>query len=121
MFKDAYAQFPQSTVADKINRDGLIELYNNQDKYHEVEILNQVHDSIVFQIPIAVGWERITWILFDIKDALERPIPWNPPFVIPADFKIGLSLGDMIDINMCGKKEVCEQLSTWYDQHVGNK
>ena len=93
MFQDAYAQFPQSTVADKVNQDGLNELYYNQDIYEEVEVLNQVHDSLVFQIHTSVGWTRMVELLNLIKDALERPIPWDPPFVIPVDFKVGTSLG----------------------------
>jgi len=93
LFKDAYAQIPQSTTADKINEQGLSYIYYNQDKFKEVELLIQVHDSIGFQIPLSASWTRHAEILFDIKKSLETPLRWNDiEFVIPVDFCMGLNL-----------------------------
>jgi len=100
LFKEAYSWIPQSTVADKVNEDGLIEIYYNQDRYKEVELLNQVHDSIVFQIPINVGLRRHAEILLSIKRSLEKPISWRGrEFVIPC----GLTMGKT---NMKSMKEI---------------
>jgi uracil-DNA glycosylase family 4 len=93
MFKEAYAQIPQSSVADIIDERGLIEVYYNQDKYHESELLMQVHDSIVIQIPLSHGWKRHAEILLDIKKSLEQPLSnGETEFVIPADISMGLNL-----------------------------
>jgi uracil-DNA glycosylase family 4 len=93
LFKEAYAQIPQSSVADKINRDGLIPIYR---KDWEVELLNQVHDSIVLQIPISIGIHRHFEILSEIKGWLEEPLQWGQfKFSIPAEIKGGYNLYDM--------------------------
>jgi len=93
LFKDAYAQIPQSTVADKINEQGLSYIYYNQDKFKEVELLIQVHDSIGFQIPLSAPWIRHAEILWDIKQSLETPVKWNDvEFTIPSDICMGLNL-----------------------------
>ena len=88
------AQIPQSTVADKINEEGLIYLYYNQDKFHPVELLLQVHDSIGFQIPLSLPWEDHAKILLQLKESLETPLKTDNgiEFTIPVDFVMGTSL-----------------------------
>jgi DNA polymerase-1 len=99
LFKAAYDYIPQSTVATKLNRDGVLELYQKQDLYPEVELLNQVHDSVVFQLPIAAGFLRHAEILTHLKQALESPLKWrSTSFSIPADLKMGLNFGVMEDV-----------------------
>jgi uracil-DNA glycosylase family 4 len=96
LFKQAYNYNPQSTVADKINEDGLLYIWNNPELYY-VEILNQVHDSIVFQIPLSQSLEYHVACLSLIKQSLEKPITWrnNTVFSIPAAFKVGKNMYDM--------------------------
>jgi len=99
LFKEAYSFIPQSTVADKINEHGLIEVYYDQHKYHHVELLNQIHDSIVFQIPVSIGWESHAKILLAIKEKLETPLSWRGrEFIIPADLSIGSNMKDMENV-----------------------
>jgi DNA polymerase-1 len=108
LFKEAYSFIPQSTTADKINRDGVNFIYYNQDKFHDVELLNQVHDSIVFQIPISIGWSKHVAILREIKASLESPIEWAKSgitFSIPAEVQAGFNLKDMTVIRMDGTEE----------------
>lgn len=95
LFKSAYAFIPQSTVADVINERGLEFVYYSKDPLmQKVELLNQVHDSIVFQIPVSLGWDAIATILSAIKTSLETPLTWRGnSFVIPAEFKCGRRLG----------------------------
>ncbi len=103
LFGQAYSFIPQSTVADKINRHGLLEVYGDQQKYHHVELLNQVHDSIVFQIPLSIGWQTHADILLEIKKSLERPLQWRGrEFVIPADLQIGRNMKDMEEVKWSG-------------------
>jgi DNA polymerase-1 len=94
LFKDAYAQIPQSTVADVINERGIEHIYYDQVNYGYVELLLQVHDSIVFQIPLSVPWKEHARILMRIKASLETPLEWKTrTFTIPAD--VQMSLGHM--------------------------
>lgn len=90
LYKSGYSAIPQSTVPDHLNRFGLMFLYNN---YPEVELLAQIHDSIVFQIPIKAGVMRICQILNELKASMETPIHWKAKqFSIPLDIEIGHSL-----------------------------
>lgn len=100
LFKQAYAFIPQSTTADIINRWGLNEFYYNTQKFQEVELLRQVHDSINFQIPLSIGLEKIAQILKGMKESLERPLHYrNQTWVIPAEFSLGFNLKDQTEIN----------------------
>ena len=88
LFKEAYSAIPQSTVADKINREGVKFLYYRQDLFPEVELLTQIHDSIGIQIPLSAGWERHAEILLLLKANLETPLTCHGrEFVIPVDIK----------------------------------
>jgi uracil-DNA glycosylase family 4 len=99
LFKAAYDYIPQSTVATKLNL-GLRYIYTNQADFKEVELLNQVHDSIWFQIPLSTPFSRHAEILRLIKAELEAPISWKTSsFSIPADFKMGLNFKDLKEIS----------------------
>lgn len=89
LFKSAYSYIPQSTVADVINERGIEYVYFNQLEFSPVELLLQVHDSIVFQIPKAIPLERHAEMLWKIKKNLETPLHWKlQNFVIPAEIQI---------------------------------
>lgn len=100
-YKEAYAHIPQSTTADKINEHGVEYIYYNQDLFRPVELLNQVHDSTVFQIPLSVPWTEHARILRLVKNSLEIPLVWHDTkFVVPADISVGFNMGKkhMIEI-----------------------
>jgi len=89
----AYAYIPQSTIADIINTRGLYYIYWN---IPEVKLLNQIHDSIVFEIPLSVPIERHIEILNSIKQRLEEPLVWkDKSFVIEVEIKCGTNFGNM--------------------------
>ena len=119
LFKEAYAYIPQSTVADVINQHGVIEIYYHQEKYPEVELLNQVHDSIIFQVPRSAGVERHYEILRDLCVSLETTLEWHGrEFTIPAEvtmmfdnFKNGIEIGKL---TLMEKSVVTDHLS----QHI---
>lgn len=94
LFKEAYAWIPQSTVGDKLNIDGILYTYYNQTLFAPIDLLNQVHDSMVFQCNIKqYSMERIAECLLRIKESLEQPVVWrDTSFVIPIDLEIGISL-----------------------------
>lgn len=92
-FKEAYAHLPQSTTADKINEHGVNYIYYNQQLFKPVELLTQIHDSVVFQIPLSVPWLQMAEIVINIKNSLERPLTWRDrEFKVPADTSIGLNM-----------------------------
>jgi hypothetical protein len=112
LFKEAYSFIPQSTVADKLNRHGLVFLYQQQDMFKKVELLNQVHDSVVFQIPLSAGPAYAATALELLKANLEQPIKWrSAEFVIPADISVGTNLGDMKEV----PRDVCATYAGLYN------
>lgn len=94
LFKEAYAFIPQSTVADIINDRGLNYIYYNQSTFRPVDLLNQVHDSIVFQMNYHIfSWAQQAEVILRLQDSLQSPIRWRgTEFVIPADINAGFSL-----------------------------
>lgn len=105
-FKEAYSCIPQGTVGDVINERAMSYLYYNQDLFGPVELLGQVHDEIVFQIPSPMhptrpcSWERHAQILMLIKQSMETPLTANGnDFVIPVDTTIFQRFKNGIDIS----------------------
>lgn len=92
LFKVAYSYIPQSTVGMKMNTDGVCILYERQDLFAPVELLNTVHDSILYQVPLSIGLERIIDVIRALKGFLEAPLYWRGrAFSIPTDTELGFS------------------------------
>ena len=102
-YRKAYDYIPQSTVARKTNEHGILFVWENQRVCGPVELLNQIHDSIVFQIPETVE-ER--YILSAIVESLSQPIRWgNTSFVLLSEVKSGYNFGEYDkDTNPLGMK-----------------
>ena len=89
LWKVGYSCIPQGTVGDVINERGLNYVYYNQKDFAPIDLLTQTHDSITFQIPLSVPWERHAGMLRLLKAKLETPLVWNErKFVIPADISM---------------------------------
>lgn len=92
-YREAYAHFSQSTVADKINEHGVEFIYYNQDKFAPIELLTQIHDSVVFQIPLSIPWIQHAEMLLAISNSLEQSLFWHETEIkFPADLAIGLNM-----------------------------
>ncbi len=92
-FRSAYAHFAQSTCADKVNEQGLEHIYYDQEHYGPVELLAQIHDSVVFQIPLSLSWIEHAKILLRIKKSFETPLIWHDREIpTPADLAIGFNM-----------------------------
>jgi DNA polymerase-1 len=92
-YREAYAHLPQSTCADKINEQGLEYIYYNQDLFKPIELLAQIHDSVVFQIPLSIPWNEHARMLNLIKQSLETPLNWGVTEInTPCDLSIGLNM-----------------------------
>jgi len=93
LFKQAYSYIPQSSVAEWLNNQGVAPLYYDTKTFGQVELLNQIHDSVIGQIPLNIGIMKIALILFEIKKLLEKPLCWKGrDFFIPADLEVGFNL-----------------------------
>jgi len=115
-YRKAYAQLPQSTCADKINEQGLEYIYYNQHLFKSIELLAQVHDSVVFQIPLSVPWKEHARMISLIKDSLETPLEWHGTEIkTPCDIAIGLNMckSDMVEFK---SKEVPGDLDKFADK-----
>ena len=98
MFKAAYSMLPQSSVVDSLNQ-GMVRTYNDDSitgmQGANVDILAQVHDSILLQVPIKVATSP------HFLDLQQRVYDYVSPemnysgrtFKIATDSKIGLNWG----------------------------
>ncbi|UCC20485.1 MAG: hypothetical protein JSV62_04125 [Promethearchaeota archaeon] len=86
ILRKAVNQIPQSSVGDLIDSRGLYYISKN---LPNVELLNQVHDSIIIQINNKFEFKQhIEW-LKEIKKSLEQPCIWkDKEFIIPAGFHV---------------------------------
>jgi len=95
LWKEAYSYIPQSTVAELMNQNGVRFVYERQDLFPEVHLLNTVHDSLIYQVPLSVGTDRMTEIISLVKKNLELPLTARGrSFSIPVDTKIGFTLDE---------------------------
>ena len=76
----ALAWIPQSTVANIINH-GLLNIHHN---LPSVQLLLQVHDSLVFQWPKTLDPS----IRPQIRQQLLIPVPYSDPLTIPVGLKV---------------------------------
>jgi DNA polymerase-1 len=83
LLPQALAWIPQSTVAIITNK-GILNLYRN---LPQVQLLLQVHDSIVFQIPK----REAPGILPQIREQLLITVPYPEPLIIPVGIKVSNS------------------------------
>lgn len=100
LLKEAYSFIPQSNTADIINRWGVLPFYY-EERFADVWILRQVHDSVDFQIPLRLGSHRIAEIIADMNTSLTQTLTWkHREFVIPAEFKVGFNLGQLTKLTI---------------------
>ena len=83
----------QSMCPDYLNR-GLVRIY---EEMPHVEVLLQVHDSGLTQMPAD---KELVWnTMQQIKAIVEQPIKLNGlTFIIPLDFEIGMNWGEMYSV-----------------------
>lgn len=105
LFKEAYSCLPQGSCGDVTNERGLNYIYYNQDLFGPIELLNQVHDSIGFQIPLSIPLIEHAKMLIAIKKNLEIPLEWKGrKFVIPVDLTVGFNMCSELGVELKGKK-----------------
>lgn len=85
--RQAVAYEPQSITADTIDR-GLLAIW----RANRVQMLLQVHDSVLFQFPEHLEHEVVPWALAQIQQ--EIALKGGRTFVIPGDAKCGWNWSD---------------------------
>jgi len=96
--REAVAHVPQSMTGDEINT-GILNLW----RANKVQLLVQVHDSILFQFPEHLRDEIVPWAVEAIKTklVLER----GREFVVPTEASTGWNWGKQSDENPDGLKK----------------
>lgn len=104
-FKAAYAQIPQSTVSDVVNNGLILVSEDDRDFMRPVELLAQVHDSILFQYPIERASD-LPLVIQTIKEYLEPELEIHGrSFGIKTDMKIGNCWGTLEEVSLTSSSE----------------
>lgn len=113
LFKAAYAFIPQSTVADLINGALNSIYYSGDSNLEPVEFLAQVHDSILYQIPLHLGPDKILYAIERCEDFMNPQMEYNGrQFKIGTDIKLGTSNWEALEeVNLADKKSLREKIS----------
>ncbi len=111
--KEAYSFIPQSSVAEITNQLGLNYIWKNKEKFAGLRLLNIVHDSIHFELPISMKLTEHYRIVTDIVKSLEVEMTFRgKKFFIPCDVEVGFNLKDMTEIDKYFKYEPDEFILT---------
>lgn len=99
LWKSAYAMIPQSTVVDSLN-DGMVKIHADKELCspigYNIDVLAQVHDSVLMQVPIKVleDEDNFNYIRDKITFYTSPYITYNArTFAIASDYKVGLNWG----------------------------
>lgn len=123
LYKAGYSFEPQSTVADLVNW-GIIKTYEDRDPdINKIELLGQVHDSMLGQIPYGDG----SLLHFcSIARAIQRTAQYLDPkmetngrtFRIDNDLKIGFtSWGTLVEVDIhLPEIKLAEELKRVFDE-----
>lgn len=89
--REAVSYNPQSMTANEINI-GLLKVFRTRDPRWDLQLLVQVHDSILFQFKQEYESEVIPWAL----NALRAPLVLEKSreFCVPTEAKVGWNWGD---------------------------
>jgi len=113
LWKAAYSMLPQSSVVDSLNQ-GLVKIYHDDEicVNMNVDLLAQVHDSILLQVPVevAVNQERFAKLRKKVYNYVSPVLHYSGrDFTIATDMKLGLNWGGYHkDSNPQGMKEIKE-------------
>jgi len=96
LWKAAYSCLPQSTVVDSLN-EGMVKIYNDEwiTQICRVDLLAQVHDSILMQLPISIfESDDFSKLKQRVYDYVTPELCYNNRrFKIATDSKIGSNWG----------------------------
>lgn len=110
LWKQGYSMLPQSTVVDSLNK-GMVQIYHDRTLTVDanIDILAQVHDSILMQVPIPVVESgQFAKLQEMVYNYVSPELTYNSrSFKIPTDMKVGTNWGIYHkDNNPGGMREV---------------
>ncbi len=113
LWKSAYSMLPQSTIVDSLNK-GMVDIYEDETlcgkSGYNMDTLAQVHDSVLYQVPIAVLRNATSF-----EDMRSRVYAYMQPnitynsrtFQVATDMKVGMNwAGAHKERNPLGMAEV---------------
>ena len=84
----------------------MIPIYEDQDNFKCIDLLNQVHDSILFQISLSYNWVQHAEALIKLIELMLTPLIWHgSSFILPVDLKVGTNLGKEIGVKYAQNAE----------------
>jgi len=100
LLKAAYDYIPQSTVGWIINY-GLIGIYHERHELlRDVELLANIHDSVLLQFPLSLGWDGISKAIEICCTHLDPVLEFRGrQFQIGTDIKLGYNWRDMNEVS----------------------
>jgi DNA polymerase-1 len=115
VLRAAIAFEPQSLTSDEIN-NGMLQLWKGG---KEIQILCQVHDSLLFQYPEELEDEIVPWALDNLP--VKIPLVGGRMFSVPADAKVGWNWGE-VEYNLDGSpKGNPDGLIKWKGKDTRNR
>lgn len=121
LFKAAYSFLPQSTVADLVNTGIIDSYYDRSDGMLELDMLGQVHDSILGQYYINPKYfddfNRMSKALQTVGSYMNTEMEYSGrKFYIDNDLKIGSGWGDMVEVDInADEQELSKQILGVYN------
>ncbi|KKM01369.1 hypothetical protein LCGC14_1795160 [marine sediment metagenome] len=126
LLKDAYNWMGQSPVAGLINHRGLSFVHYNQQWFRYLELLNQIHDEMDFQIPLIRGWLEHADMILRIRDNIQQPLQWKRlEYFVPVTLSIGHNFLEVKNSEINIQNTTAMQLAVvlkeeWNGHHEGN-
>lgn len=98
LFREAYSFVPQSTVVH-ITDSTMIQCYKDNSSYmKDLELMQEVHDSLMGQYPIG-DWEAAAKMVLSVKKYMSPVISyWGRDFTIGVDLKVGTDASHMVEM-----------------------
>jgi DNA polymerase I len=121
LWKSSYSMIPQSSVVDSLNM-GMQQIYESdicQLAAMNADILAQVHDSVLIQMPIHQLADRDTFESFieRVKDYTSPEMTYSArTFKIATDFKFGVNWGEFNSEKNAGGMQEFEDYDTFMKQ-----
>ncbi len=92
--RQAVAFEGQSPTADEMN-DGTIQLWRGASRFPGFQLLNQTHDSVLFEFDEGCEAEIIPWAIQALR--VTTILAGDRPFTVPTEAKVGWNWGNFND------------------------
>lgn len=125
---NGYASIPQGTVGDIINK-AMLDIYHSTE-FPEIDLLLQIHDELVIQLPLEKGWSWIADAITFIRGTMLQPLRYgNEEFTLRVNSSMGLNCNshsqettkEISDELFDNKESLKQTLALFYDHLIKQK